>query len=339
MSNFAKFEVMWEKQNDECLYGSGDLDFEKNEKVDIRFITLPREFRTEELVKLLVEERLYLGKANAVNLTSHISSTGVKFYSAVVSMERWNNTTNTINLFEKYYSKDDSPRQIRVDIKVSHLCSFPMSWDNGKEMNHLTVQLINNTMQEKAELELKPDEWTSLHIPILPNGLSVELKSGWFEYVNENTLKRFIEERLRVGKVKRIDFVERDDLTFSPPVKAAFIHFDSWNDNKGARFLRDKLNTEGNFRQKGFFDGTTLRKFMVQQSSGEPQDAFFVFKINHRPIPDADTCGLNIHQLLAIKTKLEGTIENMSKEIEELKKQLEEKGTSTPEETKTESTI
>jgi hypothetical protein len=298
-----------------------------------RISPLPREFRTEEAVIGLIENSLSWGQIKTVKIISNTAQNGAIYSSAIVHMQNWSNTASRV--------LEDATAIGRHSVSFASDSGLTHSWDNGKPMSHITFKFFaENSVNETHEpqviytraLSLADGEWSSLHIPIIPTGLGVKLKNGWVEYVNEHSMKTFIEERLRIGKVKRIDFVERDDIDVNPHVKAAFIHFDYWFDNKNVAFLRNRLNSEGRFRQKGFYDGTEMRNFFVESSAGgeTPTEAYFVFKINHRPIPDADDCGLNIHQLAAIKTKLEGTIDTLTKEVEELRKQLEQKETDTP---------
>ena len=88
-------------------------------------------------------------------------------------------------------------------------------------------------------------------------------------------------------------------------VKSAFIHFDYWYNNNNAKFLRDKLNTSGQFKQKGFYDGSNTHRFMVRNDNGDKVPGYFVFKINHKPIPEVEETELNMSQLVAANKVLE----------------------------------
>jgi len=289
-----------------------------------RITTLPREYRTETQVIALVERVLEWGTIKSVKINQFTAKNGAKYCSAIVSMQSWNENCRTV--------LSDAETTGRHTVTFQPDTGLSHTWDNGKPMTHISFSffdekesddIVETQQRVTKTLEIEEGEWSSLHIPIIPNGLRVSLKNGLVEFINEHSLKAFIEDKLRLGKVKRIDFVDRDDLPMKPFVKAAFIHFESWYDNKNVAFLRRQLNTEGRFRQKGFYDGSELRKFFVESATGEgDSDAYFVFKINHRPIPDADACGLNIHQLAAINAKLTATVENMTKEIATLRETL-----------------
>jgi hypothetical protein len=75
-------------------------------------------------------------------------------------------------------------------------------------------------------------------------------------------------------------------------------------------------------RQRGFHNGIEMVKFTGNQSQFDHPFRYFVFKINHKPIPDADG-KLNIHQLAALKTKHEAQLEEAYSEIESLKNVIE----------------
>jgi hypothetical protein len=131
--------------------------------------------------------------------------------------------------------------------------------------------------------------------------------------------------KIQIGKVRRIDVVDRDDLLHfneENPIQAAFIHMDYWYNTYNAITLRNVLNTQGEMRQRGFHNGIEMVKFTGNQSQFDHPFRYFVFKINHKPIPDADG-KLNIHQLAALKTKHEAQLEEAYFEIERLKEVIE----------------
>jgi hypothetical protein len=104
-------------------------------------------------------------------------------------------------------------------------------------------------------------------------------------------------------------------------VKAAFIHFEYWNDNNNAKFLRNKLDTDGQFRQKGYYNGKNMMWFYSEEN-GAKTPRYFVFKINYKPIPDAET-ELNIHQLVAANKKLEEVVLEKDELIKKLMEELD----------------
>ena len=298
---------------------------------------MPREYRKNDALIDLIENKLFIGKVSAIKIFEHSSQNGLKYYSAIIDFENWFVTNNTWQLLNMLTLQNQSEQQYRFDLENRVNIDingegiwFPISWENGKPMTHLTVQLVKEgsagslvNIFNSQRLKLAEDEWNSLHIPIIPNGMRVQLRNGEIININQETMAGFIEHKLRLGKVKRIDFVERDDIENKP--KAAFIHFEYWCDNKNVSYLRNKLNTEGQFRQIGYYDGFDMKKFEVcDTETGKYKNAYFVFKINHKPIPEAVDCDLNIHQLVAIKNKLENQVEEMTKELEKLRSKCDE---------------
>jgi len=169
-------------------------------------------------------------------------------------------------------------------------------------------------------MQIPEGEWTSLYVPMIPNDM---LLCGYeFKAMH---LQDFIENKLQIGKVRRIDFVDRDDLiqfNEENPIQAAFIHMLCWYDNYNAHMLRNALNTKGEMRQRGFHNGREMLKFTGKETQTENYFRYFVFKINHKPIPDADG-KLNIHQLAALKTKHEAELVEAHAEVERLKQEIE----------------
>ena len=307
MSHNQKKTINWEF----TPYSDRDKVSPLYAPIGLRIASLPRQYRTEQGVVDLVEEYMFLGRVCNVKISSHIAQNGTAFYSAIVELNSWNYTDNVSNLLAQCQTSSNSPEYLfdqRVNIAFGQRNWFQMSWDNGKPMDYLTVHLVaagSSVTIPTTPIELGEDEWTSLHIPVLPEGLGVRQTNGDLEYITENNLKAFVEGKLRLGKVRRIDIVRREQDDSAIPGKAAFIHFDEWYDTKNAKFLRSKLNEGGFFRQKGYFDGSEMRSFeLYDRETDSMKPAYFVFKINHRPIPEVDESELNVHQLSALVNRL-----------------------------------
>ena len=291
--------------------------------VGICIVALPLEYRTCAEIKDLVENILNIGVVASVYPVETMAKSGVAYKSANVLMS---SLTNQALLAD--FERDEGRANVNMIRGVT------MSWDNGRPMDHLSIRRLADVSRwdycsPNYKLELSEDAWTSMHIPIIPKNLSKfnpststfdsNPKEGFYD--TESGLTHLIQNQLGLGQVKRIDFVVRDDKPGNP--KAAFIHFDHWYDNKNSRYLRDRLNESGTFRQKGFYDGFNLQRFMAQNGE-EQQDAYFIFKINHRPIPDVDeaTCELNIHQLVASNKRLIDKVAEQDVLIASLQEQL-----------------
>ncbi len=159
------------------------------------------------------------------------------------------------------------------------------------------------------KLELQDSDWTSLYVPAIMNGLilsnSVDRKNHKFQ---GKYLKSFIENNLCLGKVKRIDFVNRQIESSSIPIVSAYIHFEYWFDSDQAKQLRNVLNSNPQSRMSvsGFQTKERNWRFSIF-SNGVYKSGFLNFKINHRPIEEAEY-DVNIHQLKAATTILESKL-------------------------------
>ena len=95
------------------------------------------------------------------------------------------------------------------------------------------------------KLELEDSEWKSLYIPAVMNGLilsnPIDRKNNRF---HAKYLKSFIENNLCIGKVKRIDFVQRQMESSNLPVTSAYIHFEYWFDSDFVKDLRNVLASQ-----------------------------------------------------------------------------------------------
>ena len=167
-------------------------------------------------------------------------------------------------------------------------------------------ELLFDRPTEFTRMELEVDAWTSIYIPVLSDKLVLKNHNDMIHKFQPKFLRDFLEKVLRIGKVRRIDYVDRDIPNSSTPVKAAFVHFEYWYDTQTARNLRDKLNTYGQFRQKGYmYKG---KRCNFYQHSGDITDparpGYFDIRINHKPIEETE-CDWNIHQLYAENQRLE----------------------------------
>jgi hypothetical protein len=301
----------------------------------IRIVCLPKGYETKESVYELVETIFGLGQPSCIRIQEFICSSPVQptYYSAFVYFVNFYKT----NIAE---SITQSIQGLPLNTTLKVFPSFTeFYWNNGKKMLHLSFQrikpmetqtiMMSEPMMMTTEtnppviLPLEESDWSGLHIPIITNDMCIDGKRFL-----PTDFEDFIENKLQIGKVRRIDYVERDDIVKtadgriehinkgdiipgSIPVTAIFIHMKYWYDTLGAHTIRNNLVENGQFRLSGYWNKETNTTHYFKNIFDEYKKPYFVLKINHRPIPDADG-KLNIHQLAAIKTKLE-------KEIEELK--------------------
>jgi len=167
-------------------------------------------------------------------------------------------------------------------------------------------ELLYDRPREFTRMELEEGEWTSIYIPVLTDKLVLKNHNDVINKFQPKFLRDFLEKVLRIGKIRRIDYVDRDIPNSSTPVKAAFVHFEYWYETQTARNLREKLNTYGQFRQKGYmYKG---KRCNFYQHSGDITDparpGYFDIRINHKPIEETE-CDWNIHQLYAENKRIE----------------------------------
>lgn len=315
----------------------------------VRIVCLPKGYDNYEKVKELVEKTMLLGMVKRIhfqqNKNYNNNNNDRDYMSAHVDFVAFNPISGTIANFNSL------PFGTSIKLPTGY-CEF--YWPNGQgRMTHLSVQKIEII---NTPLELPEGSWTSLHIPVLTNTMLLD----GVPFIPIEHLQDFIENKIVIGKVKRIDFVERDDMYVDAngaihnrkaeeeaaeaaaaaagadlepgevvevgpetemektktPVIAAFIHMECWFDNRHVQKIRNNLDTYGQYHMRGY-SGSASHQFQGV-NGGNP---FFIFKINHRPIPDADG-KLNIHQLAAMNTKLKEELADRDEEIERLKKEL-----------------
>jgi len=149
------------------------------------------------------------------------------------------------------------------------------------------------------------DSWRSIYIPVVPTDLLI---GG-----QEVDLVKFFEQALNVGRISRIDFVNRKLESTDKEIRSAYVHFDFWCDNHVATNLRRVIDYYGEYKCKGFYDGFVFNHF--------DNNRFMAFKVNHKPIPEADG-SLNVHQLNAIKVGLEKENTELRAKVDDMEAEL-----------------
>lgn len=305
----------------------------------IRITCLPRDYETLEQVRNLFENVLGLGVVKSIKLKTRNIENSRTITSASVEFSQYNYENSTISYLASM------PHGMTME------CQHPdevFSWPDGRgKMKHLSLQKYMITTAtnhlpviETERLEIPEGGWSSLHIPVLPsNHMFIDMGNGLHKvFKPRDDLCDFIENKLMLGKVRRIDFVERDDMFITPEGKichvdpdadtaaapkhetnvlAAFIHMEFWFNNRCTQQVRYNLDNHGQFHMRGFQDLTGFHSFYGTKG----KEQYFVLKINHKPIPDADG-KLNIHQLAAMNARLKEEMEKIMAENAELKARL-----------------
>ena len=159
-----------------------------------------------------------------------------------------------------------------------------------------------------------PDKWMSIYIPIVPSDLSI---SG-LRMDNEMAFQQYFEQILPVGKVSRVDFIQRDSKSGTHKVTSAFVHFSAWfEESPSSKDFRSCLESTGNLTLSGAraADGTNL----LFRSSINPDNLRFInLKINKTPIQRVAEIPKNIHQIINNYGVMEEVISEQNARIDEL---------------------
>jgi hypothetical protein len=163
----------------------------------------------------------------------------------------------------------------------------------------------------------------SLYVPVIPPTLFFESsETGKYQRFEPKYLKYYIENCMRIGKIKRIDFAVREVPNFKTPQTCAFIHFDCLYENDITRIMLDKLQTEGKYKDYGF--AASDNKFCRFGFYTQPSDtAHLLFKINHRPIDEPKDYAQNIEQVHAVNKVLTEKLQEKEEELRIVKNELE----------------
>jgi len=289
-----------------------------------RIVSLPSGYTTQEEVTDLIENVLHYGSVESVEVQQRTFN-GVPYHTAFVEMGSWTDT-ECADSMQKQLTKagKDKVDQWFID--------FPFFWPNGKPMHYLTFKALDYMPKHSVRTTLSADanewplssaDWKSIYIPCIPD--DVGLFDGQNVYpLTQEHLTHMIEKGLNLGEVSRIDYVnqQKEDRI----VKTAYVHFKKWNDNRQVEEFRNQLNTVGSkkiysFGCHGSALFTLMGKLLDQSGIVKDVNRYLVFKINHKPIPEAPE-GANAAQLSAANVYLENLVKAKDAEIEALRAQL-----------------
>jgi hypothetical protein len=272
----------------------------------IRVVSLPIEYQTPQGAIELVENVLQLGKVASVRIVDNSTPNNVRYSSAFVDFE--NTSADRSDVFAQINQSSQS---------VSLECDVPIHWTNGRDMTHVAVRRAQigsgGTARPVPNMPLEIDSWMSIYVPMIPDNMLVSTGNGFTSF-GPSDLQWCIEDKLRLGKVKRVDFVTRqqDDRA----IQSAFVHFESWYDLPYAAKVRDAMNADGSYRQKGYLDNGAFVSFVAFGDDG-PVPRFLTFKINHKPIPEVKP-EMNIEQYAAANDRLSKAVAEKDAKIAEL---------------------
>ena len=192
-----------------------------------------------------------------------------------------------------------------------------------EDQSQIQEELLVEQPTEFNQLPLNHDEWTSIYIPVLSDKLLLMNHNDVVHKFQPKYLRDFLEKILRIGKIRRIDFVDRDIPNSTTPVKSAFVHFEYWYDTTSATNLRNKLESYGQYRQKGYiYKGKRCNFYLQNEGTQSSKPAYFDIRVNHKPIQETE-CDRNVHQLYAENLLLEKELSENKVIINNLSLELE----------------
>tara|TARA_B100000282_G_scaffold292869_1_gene267258 strand:+ start:4969 stop:5640 length:672 start_codon:yes stop_codon:yes gene_type:complete len=162
------------------------------------------------------------------------------------------------------------------------------------------------------------DGLISLYVPVIPPNLfftsseTVKDEDNKSRKFQPKFLKYYIENSMRIGKVRRIDFATREVPQYTTPQVCAFIHFDCFYDNESTKNMLSSLDKEGKYRSYGFQTDDAYVKL-----GGQHSNPHLLFKINHKPIDTPKDYERNIEQVMAENKLL---IERLQEKEETIRK-------------------
>ena len=147
-----------------------------------------------------------------------------------------------------------------------------------------------------------PSNWNSIFIPSLPS-----------YFADEIILSYLIQEVFKLGSVKRVDIIKKENMNNR---LMAFIHFNHWFDNTSVASFRGKMDKDGMVDIFGYIDEQGRKSnYALLYDKNLRNDMFLKFLINKTPIKETE---LNIHQLADVLEKAEQKIRDQRKMIKEL---------------------
>ena len=174
------------------------------------------------------------------------------------------------------------------------------------------MSLLNSQYEPLTAVE---NMWKSLYIPVLPKDMLLDNKSLF----DEDSLTEFFEKKQEIGKVSRIDYVNKKMPNGIDKV-SAFVHFEYiYGMNEG---FVNYMNEHDEFKVTGYYDygmNGLNETFKIIRSATNPNiTRYFSVKINKTPIPEITIPEENIHQLVANNKMMEKVIEEQKQQIEAL---------------------
>ena len=158
-------------------------------------------------------------------------------------------------------------------------------------------------------------QFKSLYIPVLPKDMSLDGE----HLFDEASLKNYFEEKVQLGKVNRIDYVEKK-LPNNGTNISAFVHFDMWYETAENALYDLKEETE--IRLNGYWRPNRSQYINIRSMNNLALQRYFAVRINKTPIPQVKVPELNIHQLIASNKFMENLIEEQKIKMEAMEDKI-----------------
>ena len=155
----------------------------------------------------------------------------------------------------------------------------------------------------------------SLYIPVLPKDMSLDGE----HLFGEATLKNYFEEKIQLGKVNRIDYVEKK-LPNNGTNISVFVHFDMWYET--AENMLYDLKEESEIRLNGYWRSNRSQYINIRSTNNIALHRYFAARINRTPIPEVKVPELNIHQLISSNKFMEKLIEEQKIKMEAMEEKI-----------------
>lgn len=169
-------------------------------------------------------------------------------------------------------------------------------------------------------LQLSPNSWTSLYIPIIPKDLVL----NGAPLNTEEAMTDYLQNKVGLGKISRVDFITKQ-TKYDNAAISAFVHFEYWSEN--ATVFRGHLDKNGECQLHGYTaDGEHFVRFTsaTRKPNTKHSSMFLTFKINKTPIPEVVEVPKNMHQIVNNYGLMEQMIEEQQQKIKEQQQKIEE---------------
>jgi hypothetical protein len=158
-------------------------------------------------------------------------------------------------------------------------------------------------------------QFKSLYIPVLPKDMSLDGE----HLFSEAALTNYFEEKIQLGKINRIDYVEKK-LPNNGTNISAFVHFEIWYET--AENMLYDLKEESEIRLNGYWTPNRRQYINIRSMNNLALHRYFAVRINRTPIPEVKVPELNIHQLISSNKFMENLIEEQKIKMEAMEDKI-----------------